>query len=812
MFARPVARTAESAVSPTASRQVKPGQSAAFASGVQLRRAKPQPVSNRRDLAVRATLGQHLGFRLGLCLKCPGRALHLCLRASMNPKRSSSSRKPKVTPADNVRSTGGRAEVFRRWSRWVWGGAVLALVALAAVWVKFKWLPAEAPSDRSAPIVSKSADHAPLAEFVGAEACAECHQHEYEVWRQSTHGRAGGAPEEVTLVAPFDGRPLTFRDGVVTPTKTAQGEPVFVVEEEGRPRQEFKVAAVVGGGYMVGGGTQSFFAKWPDGTLRFLPFDFIRREKLWFAQLKHDNTWSPIGSGMSLAEDLVNWPPSRVLGTHGDYYNCQNCHGSQVLLVRDEATRQMQTHYQTLRIDCESCHGPGRRHADLMNQPEAGEMEDIGMTALETLDKDTSLRVCFQCHATKDALSDDPYLPGARFEDFFSLKLPVLEDTFTVDGRVRSFSYQSGHLYSDCYLNGSMTCVDCHDPHAQDYRDVFGLKLTGRFDNGQCTGCHASQAKEPERHSHHRADSPGNLCTSCHMPFLQHQGVGTRLSFARSDHSIPIPRPAFDRQLGIENACQKCHSDRDLAWQERWMEVWYGELKPHPTMVANVIRAAGMEDARDAAPLLLASNVHHPMAQMAGLIEFYNRFLPVEAETTDPEVVERLKALAWGADLDLKSAALMGLDIGYGRDPDVAAFLEQQRSQLGGEEMAVRRRWSALAFYTGNAYAAAGALPQALRCYEKALKIRPDNVAVMSNLALAYLKAGDGGAAIEWLRRAIRAQPSRTVFYVQLARTYSRLRRISEARQVVEEGLVQAPQDEELGRLRLEFSGTAKER
>jgi len=66
---------------------------------------------------------------------------------------------------------------------------------------------------------------------------------------------------------------------------------------------------------MYGGGTQSFFQKWPDGTVRFLPFDFIRRENLWFVQLRSDKTWVPISKEISFETDLANWPPNRVLGT-----------------------------------------------------------------------------------------------------------------------------------------------------------------------------------------------------------------------------------------------------------------------------------------------------------------------------------------------------------------------------------------------------------------------------------------------------------------------------------------------------------------
>src|SRR5204863_8367087 len=138
-------------------------------------------------------------------------------------------------------------------------------------------------------------------------------------------------------------------------------------------------------------------------------------------------------------------------------------------------------------------------------QPGFEKKIDLGMEPLGTLSKEDSVTLCLQCHATKEVLREDPYMPGAPLEDYFSLKLPLLgQNPYHVDGRIRSFSYQGNHLFSDCYRNGSMTCVDCHDPHGQGYRDNFGRELPGRFDNGQCTGCHASKAATPALHSHHK--------------------------------------------------------------------------------------------------------------------------------------------------------------------------------------------------------------------------------------------------------------------------------------------------------------------
>ena len=645
------------------------------------------------------------------------------------------------------------------------------------------------------PIASLSS---PYPDFAGSESCADCHRDIYDQWKQSTHGRAGGEPGDVALLARFDGTPLRFRDATVTPTTNALGRPVFAVQAAGQPWFEIEVDAVVGGGHMHGGGTQSFFEEFPDGTVRFLPFDFIRDEDMWFVQRRDDRTWVPVGPEISLMNDLANWPPHRVLGSSVQFSNCQNCHGSQITLRYNEAQRRHETRYTSLSVNCESCHGPGRRHVELAKQPGFAERTDIGMASPATLTKDESLRVCFQCHATKDLIRDEPYLPGDPVEEFFSFKLPYLSDNpFLPDGRVARFGYQLNHLYSDCYRNGSMTCVDCHDPHGPHYRDVFGRPLAGRFDDGQCTACHASKAADPAAHTHHAADSAGSRCVACHMPYLQHRGVGTHLAFARSDHSIPIPRPAFDHGIGIENACQKCHADQAVAWQEAKVREWYGELKPHPGMVDNISRARSITNFDEAVELLLQPESSHVMAQAHALIEFGTRFLRPDEPVPHEDAVRRLQSLAASKDRDVQAFALMFLHVAYGRHAEVKSFLARAAGLLGDKETTVRDRWAIAADHWGGRWRVQGDLASALICFQRSVEIDPDNYVAWSHLAATRFQSGETDLAVDAQRRAIAVQPHQAVLYFQLAQMLARLERITEAIAALEEGLRLAPEDEQ---------------
>ena len=466
---------------------------------------------------------------------------------------------------------------------------------------------------RSAPRAAVPAGAQAASDYAGAEACRSCHADHFDAWASSTHGTAGGPPGPETVIAPFGGPPIRFADAVVSPRVDA-GRYLFVVERRGRPPLRYQVSGVVGRGHMVGGGTQGFLSAFPDGTERFLPFDWSADAEAWFcntafvggfwvpgadrAALRADAGWRPITPETRLTE-CGDWPPVRVMGSTRRFANCQNCHGSGVEVAYLPDDRRYETAIATLRIDCESCHGPAADHVERARSGLLASSPDLGLPALDTLDVDQSLAVCFQCHALKRSLEDSPppdpspsgrpRRPPARY----SLGLPLVGDSpYLPDGRIRTFGYQQTHRSSACYLSGAMTCVDCHDPHSQSYRDPFGAPLAGRWDDGQCTACHASKAADPESHTFHPTASDGARCVSCHMPYVQHPELSDAIPYARSDHTIPVPRPGFDEAAGLPSACAGCHQDRTPAALAEQAAEWWGELRPHRPEVAALFSAA----------------------------------------------------------------------------------------------------------------------------------------------------------------------------------------------------------------------------
>ena len=641
-------------------------------------------------------------------------------------------------------------------------GRVLWAVCCAAVWAsgcgegggEDTESPLDSVESRLGRPSTLALDHIERDDFVGAEACASCHEDQYLAWTGSTHGRAGGPADGGTLIAAFDGNPIVFRDGSVVPTES-DGVYSFVVRQEGQEEVRYVVDGLIGGGHLLGGGTQGFVSRRPDGTVRFLAYDYSRHADAWFCNTgsRTDEGWVIIRPDMAMAE-CGDFPPVRVVGTYPRFANCQSCHGSQI-----EATLEpgvgVDTEWESLSVNCETCHGPGRAHLEWAAAPDG--RSDIGLESRVVDGVDQSLEVCFQCHALKDVVAEG-YLSGMPLEEYYALKLPILGDEpYVADGRVATFAYQGTHLSSSCYLDGSMTCVSCHEPHGQGYWDINRAPLASELDDGQCTSCHASKAVDPEAHAGHPA-SAEVTCVACHMPYLQHPEVGDEVPFARSDHTIPIPRPGHDQRMGLVSACRTCHQDRsEVSLQASVEEIW-GLLKPHDPIVSGLLAVTPAMGAEQAGRLLLQPEMNRPMAQFQAMARFLTDWTRPD-QAVPPAVNARLVSLAASEDVDVRSLAL--------------AVLHWTGDGLAVERIAeavptVRQRWAMILSYLGDEGGARGDAGAAEAGYRKALEVLPGDPRVLRSLGLLYNQTGDFGRAIDSFTRALEADPDQPLTYVNL--------------------------------------------
>ena len=652
--------------------------------------------------------------------------------------------------------------------------AGLLAAALVVAFFAFRPLAERFSGVLPAPVELETAAPTP-ADFAGAESCRDCHAGQYELWRASTHGRAGGPPSTSTVIAPFDGAPIRFANALVAP-RIRGGAYEFVVEPDAERERILRVDGVVGGGHMYGGGTQAFVTRWSDGTWRMLPFEWSRQARTWFCNTnsRTGKGWTPIDAGLRI-EECGDWPPIRVLGDHPRFANCQSCHASQAVVRYDSASRRLETSIASLAINCEACHGPASRHVELARAGRLGASDDIGLPSLATLDKDASIGVCYQCHAVKDQVRPG-FVSGAPLSAYYSTKLPMLgERPLFPDGRIRTFAYQEGHQYSDCYLNGGMTCVSCHDPHSQGYRSATGEPLTGRFDDRQCTSCHVSKADRVREHTGHPLSV---TCVSCHMPARQEpetraldprRAASRVVPYARSDHTISIPRPRLDSALGLASACAACHAGMSTAAQEQRIREWWERVKPPaPIIAAQLDLPAGMPE-RDAGRLLLGAtdSSGYTFPRFSGIARFLERYAIVDRELP-AEVAARLRELAGSSDVDIQAAALATLHLAQGGDGGTRRVLARALREAGGRDAALRSRWAIILGFVADGYASTGNFAHASAAYERAIAVQPGSARLWLSLGNAHRGAGEHARAVAAYQRSIALDPRAPLAWVNL--------------------------------------------
>jgi Cytochrome c554 and c-prime len=171
----------------------------------------------------------------------------------------------------------------------------------------------------------------------------------------------------------------------------------------------------------------------------------------------------------------------------------------------------------TMGVACESCHGPGAEHVELMDD---GEFEE-GRSAIFNPAKLSPVALvdfCGACHRTLN----DVYEMGA-----------------TGVSNVRFQPYRLEN--SKCWGDGDarLACTACHDPHQPVARDV------GSYDE-KCLTCHAGSAAMKVTR-----ERPGKACpvarkdcTTCHMPrvkvpLMHAPFVDHRIRIVRASENYP---------------------------------------------------------------------------------------------------------------------------------------------------------------------------------------------------------------------------------------------------------------------------------
>jgi Flp pilus assembly protein TadD len=465
------------------------------------------------------------------------------------------------------------------------------------------------PPDPVSVAVTEPAPIPSAAEFVGSVACADCHAAEYERWRASQHAVAMQVAEESTVLGNFDG--ARFRNFGVT-SEFFRRDGKFIVRTDGPDGKlaDFEVRHTFGV-YPL----QQYLIELPGGHVQALSIAWDARPKdrggqRWFHL--YPNERIDHRDELHWTQPQQNWN-----------FMCSDCHSTNVEKNYDPAERTFATTFSEISVGCEACHGPGSVHvgraraAATSGQP----LPNSGLTvnfderrgvawvidpatgnAARSTPRTTEkeLDVCAQCHARRGQFSND-YRAGEPLQDHY---LPALlsEGLYHPDGQQRDEVFNWGSFVSSRMYAKGVTCGDCHEPHGGQ------LHAPG---NGVCAQCHSAAKYDAASHHFHETGTPGAACAACHMKTETYMVVDPR-----HDHSFRIPRPDLSVSLGVPNACNQCHTDRNADWAVAEIRKRYAEPKPGFQGFAEAFAAADRRDA-DASIALTQVTANHDESAIA---------------------------------------------------------------------------------------------------------------------------------------------------------------------------------------------------
>jgi len=317
------------------------------------------------------------------------------------------------------------------------------------------------------------------ADYVGKEACAECHQAQYE--KQSASHHAGSLrPIMGSLVGTTLLKDRHSPDGRML--YEPRGDKIFV-RENGGP----DVAVLE---WAFGAGAQG------SSPVGHLGEQYIEHRFSYYSRIR--DLAPTFGHPPRVSTPIAELG---VLEANETIFRCFHCHATAV----EQLPSGPDLTHLLPGVQCERCHGPGSSHIQAAKagaSPETirGEIVNPGRFSAKA-----QIQICGQCHR----------LPTPDIGD-----QPELENPVTV-----RFA-PIGLLASRCFrASGTLSCLTCHDPHA-DASPRTDMSYTGK-----CLVCHGND-RRPAKLCQRAAKQN---CLPCHM---QQASVGANLRF--TDHRIRV--------------------------------------------------------------------------------------------------------------------------------------------------------------------------------------------------------------------------------------------------------------------------------
>ncbi|MBU2676365.1 MAG: cytochrome c family protein, partial [Gammaproteobacteria bacterium] len=300
------------------------------------------------------------------------------------------------------------------------------------------------------------------AEFVGSNACANCHEPEYRAWRGSHHELAMQVANTSTVLGDFSDAEFDYF-GKKTQFITRNSEYFVRTDNALGEDQEFRITHTFGITPL-----QQYLVEFPGGRLQALPYAWDSRAvedggQRWY-HLYPDEYIEP-GDELHWTGRLQNWN-----------YMCAECHSTNLVMGYDAETKNYDTTYSEISVGCEACHGPGSVHHD--QAVSATFDDDFGLpvdlndnrTASWIMNPDTGIaerskpvagpsqqpESCGRCHSRRGVIATE-YEYGKALADTHRVAL-LDEHLYFADGQINDEVYVYGSFVQSRMYRAGVTC------------------------------------------------------------------------------------------------------------------------------------------------------------------------------------------------------------------------------------------------------------------------------------------------------------------------------------------------------------------
>jgi predicted CXXCH cytochrome family protein len=617
-----------------------------------------------------------------------------------------------------------------------WGGLPKSRVLAAALGIAVAVATAQLkPSDQS-----PASNH-----YVDSSLCAACHQDIAASFAKTGMGRSFYRLRPQNAVETF-GKPF-YHQASDTYFEMLQRDGAYFQRRwqigfDGRETNvdEKQVDYVIGSGNHV----RTYTHLTSRNTLQQLPLSwYSEKGGYWAMSPGYDRPDHPA------ATRLVNYP-------------CMFCHNAYPKIpAGHEEADAVPEFLQPLPegVDCQRCHGPGRKHIEAAGRAGA-KPEEIRAAILNPsrFSRDRELEVCMQCHLQTTAFSLPHSIQRLEAGPFsFIPGQPMGSFRFTFDrAGGMGDQFEIAHTAyrfreSQCFLQsaGNLRCTTCHNPHGD---PETGTASTQRYNN-ICRNCHTGQVARNTAPAIHTANAN---CISCHMPKRRTDDV---IHVVMTDHLIQRHPPS--RDLLAEKS----------EIQETASTVYRGEVVPYyPAIPGANEQEASLYSAM--AQIHDGSNLQAGLPRLEALLEKYH-----------PPQAGFYTALANG----FRTAGQLPKALPYfeqaaRHEPESPAVLQNLGSaqmELGHMANAevTLRRVTALAPNSAEAWGLLGQVlwlegkdQEGRADIAKGIGIDPELPDLHSSLAtLLMLKDHDSAGAEKEIREALRIRPGNASLQANLA-------------------------------------------